>query len=183
MRKMVSGCVPLALGFALLLLAGCIAPNPRQVPPAAQVRFRVFNTVEMKPVTLSAAFVMARANQRALKKIDGVLTRGMQTVFSNLVLLDPTEDFSQTHVRTLLVSPVVTEVRLSGSKSAPLQGKGMVEGSDVTLQVTFRDSASGKVVAAPEFYRSADSAEGGAADDRMLEDLASDVVQYCSNNW
>ena len=183
MRRMASGCVPLALGLALLLLAGCSIVKPRQALSVARVRLGAFKATEMKPVTLSAAFAVARANQRTLKKIDGVLTRGMQTVFPDIILLDPTEDFSATSVRTLQITPVVTEIRLSGSKSTPLQGKGMVEGSDVTLKVTFRDSASGQVIAAPEFYQSADSVEGGNADDRMLEDLASDVVQYCSNNW
>ena len=181
MRRMACGCI--VLGLTLLLLAGCIVSKTRQASPVAQVRLGAFKVVEMKPVSLGAAFAVAKANQRALKKIDGALTRGMQTVFPDLILLDPTEDFSKTRVRTLQITPVVTELRLSGGKSAPLEGNGMVEGSDATLQVTFRDSSNGKVIAAPEFYRSADAAEEGGAGDRMLEDLASDVAQYCSNNW
>ena len=62
----------------------------------------------------------------------------------------------------------------------------MAGSSAVLMQVTYRDSSTGEIIADPEFFRKAGAWSGamsiGAADNRMLEDIAEDVVRYSSNN-
>jgi hypothetical protein len=54
------------------------------------------------------------------------------------------------------------------------------------MQVTYRDSSTGEIIADPEFLRTAGAYAGawsmGRADNKMLEDIAQDVVRYSSNN-
>ena len=62
----------------------------------------------------------------------------------------------------------------------------MAGSSAVLMQVRCRDSATGEVIADPEFYRVGNACSGGwsigASDNKMLEDVAVDVVNYARFN-
>ena len=159
--------------------------KPSGETAAAKVSFGEFKQVELKAVRLSETFAGVKANQRALRKIDEFLIRDLKTVFPDLVYVEAAQDFSAAKERTLQITPVVKEIHIIDRSSSSM-AKGLVESSDVLLQVVFRDSASGEVIADPGFYRTAEPYAGvgsqGGADNKMFEDIARDAATYSLSN-
>ena len=50
------------------------------------------------------------------------------------------------------------------------------------MQVSFRDSATGEVIANPEFYAVGGAYSGFDSAYRMLQDIANDVAKYSALN-
>ena len=54
------------------------------------------------------------------------------------------------------------------------------------MKVTYRDKATGEVMAEPEFYRRGDAWAGsgtyGATDNLMLDNVARDICNYTNSN-
>jgi hypothetical protein len=187
MRKEVLGIFSMVSALALLLLSGCLTQigKPSRKTAVAKVPFGEFKLVELKAVRLSETFAGVKANQRALRKINEFLLRDLKTVFPDLVYVELAQDFSAAKERTLQITPVVKAIHLIERSSSSMD-KGVVESSDVLLQVVFRDSASGAVIADPEFYRTAEAYAGvrslGGADNKMFEDIAQDAANYSLSN-
>ena len=177
--------------FTLLLLSlfmsGCATnlTKPTSAPSPAKIKLNEFAAVEMKAVTISEQFAEAEANQKAKRKIDEVLFTNMQMVFNNLQRIEMGSEFSSSGTRTLQITPVIEEIKFIGGAARFWVG-AMAGSSAVLMQVTLRDSSTGEIIANPEFYRDANAYAGGwsigASDNKMLEDIALDVVNYCSMN-
>ena len=170
-----------------LLMTGCathISKPAKEIMPT-KVRFGEFKNVEMKSVGISEEFASAAANQKALKKIDEILFRDMKMIFPSLKRVEGGKDFSSTCGRTLQITPFVKEIKFIGGAARFWVG-AMAGSSAVLMQATYRDSSTGEIIADPEFFRKAGAYSGawsiGAADNKMLEDIAQDVVRYSSNN-
>jgi len=173
--------------LAAFFMTGCATnlSKPAVAPVPASVKLGEFNRVEMKAVAISEKFAAADANQKAGKKIDKVLFTNMRMVFNDLIRIELGDDFSQSGDRTLQITPLIKEIKFIGGGARFMVG-AMAGSSAVLMQVTMRDSETGEVIAEPEFYRDANAYSGGwsmgATDNKMLEDIAKDIVQYCSMN-
>ncbi len=157
--------------------------KPKSAPTTSQVRFSDFKNVEMKAVGISPKFASSGANQKALKKIDKELSENLQMTLSNFKRLEAGEEFSKTGTRTLQITPYVKEIKFINGAVRFWVG-AMAGSSAVLMQTTFVDSKTGKVIADPEFYRSANVFSGpfGIADNLMLDSIARDVSDYANYN-
>lgn len=173
--------------FLVFSITGCATKlsKPTSAPTPAKVKLSEFARVEMKAVTISEKFAGAAANQKAKNKIEEVLFNNMHMVFGDLTRIEPGSDFTQTDVRTLQITPVIKEIKFISGGARFMVG-AMAGSSAVLMQVTLRDSATGEIIANPEFYRDASAYAGGwsigASDNKMLEEIANDIVNYCSMN-
>ena len=180
-------CMLLLPVLTLLFTSGCATnlSKPARAPQPAKVKLGEFENVEMKAVGIAEKFASAPANQKALKKIDVVLFRNMRMLFPILKRIEHGVDFSRTTKRTLQITPHVKEIKFVGG-SARFWAGSMAGSSAVLMQATLRDSSNGEIIADEEFYRDAAARAGGwtmgATDNRMLEEIAQDIVTYCSYN-
>src|SRR5690606_35710420 len=94
-------------------------------------------------------------------------------------------EFSQGEARTLQIEPYIKEIKFIGG-AARFWAGAMAGSSAVLMGVTYRDSKTGEVIAAPEFLRVGNAYAGawsmGASDNQMLETVAMDVVHYSTAN-
>lgn len=175
-------CMLLLPVIALLFTSGCATnlTKPAGVPGPSKVRLSEFENVEMKAVGISQKFASSGANKKALKKIDEVLFNGMRSVFPKYKRIEQGNSFSKTTKRTLQITPHIKEIKFV-SGGARFWAGSMAGSSAVLIQATLRDSSSGEIIANPEFYRDA-MGVFGVADNKMLDFIAQDIVNYCSYN-
>jgi hypothetical protein len=168
--------------FVLGLGQGCATRlrQPSGPPESPKVKFSTFETVTLKHVEIAPKFASAGANKKAAKKIDEQLFMEMRKVFTDL------RDDAETPAQGgLLIEPLIEEIKFIGGGARFMVG-AMAGSSAVPMKVTFTDVATGEVIAAPEFYQSANAFAGaysyGAADNRMLSAIASDIASYTGLN-
>lgn len=167
-----------------LTTVGCATHVSQPAPiVASKVRFSEFQAIEMKPLAIAEKFAGNGANQKAKAKIEEILFSRMALAFPNLKRVEG--EFSHGEVRTLQIEPHIKEIKFIGG-AARFWAGAMAGSSAVLMDVTFRDSKTGAVVAVPEFLRVANAYAGawsmGAADNQMLEIVAMDVVNYSTMN-
>lgn len=173
--------------MTVLIVTGCATnlSKPTREAMPTKVKLSEFKNVEVKAVGISESFASAEANQKALRKIDEILFRDMRMVFPNIKRVEQGNDFSKTEKRTLQITPYIKEIKFVGGGARFWVG-AMAGSSAVLMQATFRDSSNGEIIADPEFYRSSGAYAGawsiGSTDNRMLEDIAQDIVKYCGFN-
>lgn len=159
--------------------------KPSSSPMPSAVKFGEFPSVEVKAVGISESFADSEANQKALRKIDELVFRDLRMVFPQLKRIETGSDFTKTNEKTLQIAPFVKEVKFIGGNARFWVG-AMAGSSAVLMQTTYRDSSTGKVIADPEFYRQAGAYSGawtiGSTDNKMLEEIAQDVVNYTNLN-
>ena len=169
------------------LVTGCAThiTAPTQNPTPTKIKFGEFKNIKMKSVGISEKFASAEANQKALRKIDEILFRDIKYLFPSLKRVKEGSDFSKTADRTLQITPFVKEIKFIGGAARFWVGP-MAGSSAVLMQVTYRDSSTGQIIANPEFYRKAGAWSGswsiGVTDNKMLEYIAQDVVSYSLYN-
>lgn len=165
------------------LLTGCATnlSKPAGPPAATKVKFGEFKKVEMAKVTVSEKFAAAGANQKAARKIDEILKRDMAMLFPGMALVDTVSKSTNAAERTLQIIPHIKEIKFIGGGARFMVG-AMAGSSAVLMQVTFKDSSTGEVVADPEFYRAAGSMSGGysigGTDNLMLDNIVKDITNY-----
>lgn len=171
--------------FMVLGLMGCAThiTKPAEPPQPAKIKLGSFPAVYMKDVSISDAFAESGANQKALNKINEIMFNNMKMTFPNLQKLSASSE--KTAKSGLIIQPHIKEIKFIGG-AARFWAGAMAGSSAVLLQTTFIDSKDNSIIANPEFYRAAGAYAGawsmGGADNRMLEDIANDVVQYASYN-
>lgn len=173
--------------IAVFVISGCATnlSKPTRDPMPTKVKLSEFKNVEMKAVGISESFASAEANQKALRKIDEILFRDIRMLFPNFKRIEQGNDFSKGEDRTLQIMPYIKEIKFVGG-GARFWVSAMAGSSAVLMPATLRDSSNGEIIADPEFYRSSGAFAGagtiGATDNRMLEDIAQDIVKYCGFN-
>lgn len=172
----------LVCGIVVFFASGCATnlTKPTRAPEPTKVKLGEFENVEMKTVGIAEKFASASANKKALKKIDEVLFNEMRRIFPNCKRIEQGDDFSRTTKRTLQITPYIKEIKFIGGGARFWVG-AMAGSSAVLMQVIIRDSSSGEIIANPEFYRDA-MGVFGVADNKMLGEIAQDIVRYCSYN-
>ena len=169
--------------FLLLFTQGCATQlrKPAGPPQPAKVKLSNFQAVEMNHVTISPRFASAEPNQKALRRIDQELLSCMHLIFPNLNKVEETDS----DIRTLLIEPNIEEIKFIGGAARFWVG-AMAGSSAVLMKVTYRDKATGEVIAEPEFYSRGDAWAGGysvgATDNLMLDRIARDICNYTNSN-
>ena len=168
-----------ALIISCILLAGCvtnIAPTSDTNPPPSEA-LGGFQNYEVSQVAL-AADQKSESNEVALIKVQ-------ENWDKNVGLMLDDWRAAGTNGRTLLIEPIVTEMKfVSGGKRF---WAGAAAGSSAVLMtVNLTDKASGDVIASPQFFQRA-AAYGGAwsfggSDNAMLVRISSLVAQYLGDN-
>ena len=168
--------------LAFTLAQGCATKltKPAVPPQPTTVKLSTFETVTMKKVEIAPEFASAGANQKAARKINEVLVYNMRMVFPNL------REASGEDVQTgLLIEPLIQEIKFIGGAARFWVG-AMAGSSAVLIKVSFRDASTGELIGEPQFYRAANAYTGGwsmgSTDNRMLEDIAKDIVNYATLN-
>jgi hypothetical protein len=174
------GALFLLLAFALAQGCATNLAKPDGPPQPTSVKLSTFQTVTMKEVEIAPDFASAGANQKAARKINEVLVSNMRLVFPDL------REASGEDVKTgLLIEPWIQEIKFIGGAARFWVG-AMAGSSAVLMKVNFRDASTGELIGEPQFYRDASAYAGGwtmgSTDNKMLEDVAKDVVNYVSLN-
>jgi hypothetical protein len=173
-----------ALVCAVLAFAGCathinssLATNP---PPAEA--FSGFTKIQLGSVRFDRKCERTSDGERALAKIQENLSARMAASLARWNAAGK----GHTPVRTLLVDPVVAEMKFVDGNSrfwvGPLAGS-----SAIILRVRITEYETGKVVATPEFYARASAMGGsfsiGATDNVMLTRIAGRLADYLEGNY
>jgi hypothetical protein len=175
--------VLLAMG-ATLWLTGCvtrITTDVTQNPPPAE-KFSAFTHVELAKIELVAPYAGQEANERALIKIQENVSHKADP------LVQGWNDAGAgvTPVRTLVITPVITEIKFIGGGTRFWVG-AMAGSSAVILKVTFTEKETGKVIATPMFFARAAAMGGawtfGSTDNLMLVRVAGRLTDYLSANY
>ncbi len=174
-------------GLLAFFLLGCATNirKPAGPPQPATKNFSTFETVEMAHVTIEPPFDKSGANKKAAKKIDENLFVSMRNVFPGLIETSTTSSTSGSPGETLLIIPVIEEIKFIGGAARFWVG-AMAGSSAVLMQVTYKDKATGDILADPEFYDSAGAYSGrwsyGATDNLMLDKIVQQIVTYTTAN-
>lgn len=171
---------------ALVALTSACATHitkPSAAPQPAAQRLAGFHQVQIKEVALSPAFAESGANKKARNKIDQILSERLAMALPGAEKVSAADVFPAAKGHTLQIEPVIKEIKFISGAVRFWVG-AMAGSSAVLMQVTYRDAQTGQVLAQPEFYRQANAFAGpfGVADNRMLEEIAQDVVNYSAAN-
>lgn len=190
------------------ILAGCAsnkseAPAPAQAAPAAtaekpkafkdrqyaanpsKVKFGEFRAVEIKETVLAPQHAAHKGNQESAKKIDGMLQTNLKYIWPDLKAIPAGSDFSKGGERTLQIEPRIEDIRLVSVGARVWLGV-MAGGSDIVMKVIFRDSATGEVIADPDFWKGNNAWAGGsswgAADNQIRDAIVAQITAYVQGN-
>lgn len=175
----------LSLLVLLFLVSGCATHLSKPSAPVkpAEVRLGGYEHVFMKRVSISEKFAESGANQKALRKIDEVLYTNLQMVFPKMERFSVGKEKVSGSV--LVIEPHIKEIKFISGGARFFAG-ALAGSSAVLMDAKFVDAKKNKVLADPEFYRSANAWAGGftigSTDNKMLEEIAKDVVNYANLN-
>ena len=166
------------------LLGGCvthITTDVTQNPPPLE-KFASFTHFEMAKVALVSPYAGQETNQRALIKIQENVTLRMDPLLATW----NTTGATVTPVRTLVITPVVTEIKFI-SGGARFWAGAFAGSSAVVLTAKIIDKDTGKVISSPTFYAHASAMGGawtiGSTDNLMLARVAGRLTTYLEANY
>lgn len=171
--------LPLALG-----LGGCVTnikTDVTQNPPPAE-KFSNFTRFEITKVALQAPYAGQEANEKALLKIQENVSAKMTPALELWNGKAP----AGAATRTLLIEPVIPEIKFIGGASR-FWGGALAGSSAVILKAKITEKETGRVVATPEFYARAAAMGGawsvGGTDNAMLVRVANRLTDYLLGNF
>ena len=149
-----------------------------------KVRFGEFKVVEIKATTLAAKYEKP-ANEKSAVKIDEMLQTQLKYIFPNLKIIPAGGEFTKGGERTLQISPSIEKIHIV-STGARIWGGVMAGGSDIVMHVDFRDSASGELIANPDFWKGNNAWSGsgswGSTDNQIRDAVVAQFVNYAQLN-
>jgi len=171
--------------IALLFSSACatkIKSTVQTNPPPSEA-FSGFTAFELKPATLAPAFATQDPNKKALAKIQENISATMDPVLSGWNQAGAAKGGP---ARTLVIEPVVTEIKFVGGAARFWAGP-MAGSSAVIMNAKITEKETGKVIASPEFYAKANAWGGsmtiGATDNMMLPNIAQRLTNYLMTNY
>lgn len=174
--------VYLTLGIlAVVLLQGCATnlTKPTGTPQPASVPLATYDHVELLSAPILVPFDASSANQKAARKINELLNAQLRSVFPALNSTDKKPG------KTLVIKPVIKEIKFIGG-AARFWAGAMAGSSAVLMEVTYLDQSTGAVIAKGDFYDQASAAAGsfnmGVSDNRMLNNIVTQIVDYTKAN-
>jgi hypothetical protein len=142
-----------------------------------------FTAFELKPVTLAPRYANNDTNEKALVKIQENLSLVMEPTITNWNHVGAAKGAPP---RTLVITPVVTEIKFIGGAARFWAGPA-ADSSAVVLRVTITEKETGRTIATPEFYSAAGAWSGswtiGGTDNAMLGRIAAKVTDYLIKNY
>jgi len=163
-----------------LAVSGCasnVKASRTDNPPPLEA-YSKFGRIEIKPVTLAPEFRGQSANEKSLEKINANL-------FKRLGDNPKKWNSRPDNGRTLVIEPVVTDIRFIGVGAriftGPLSGS-----SGVVIHLKATEVSTGKLIDHPEFYQRSSAGAGfalGVADNLMLTRMGELVGDYLLRNF
>lgn len=148
-------------------------------PPS--VPLNSFQHFDLKPIAMGAPFEGQPTNEAARQSLQANLDKESQALLAGWNS-KPTDGPQ----RTLVMEPSVRQIKFINGKTRFWAG-GFAGGSAILITVRMTDSASGEVIAEPEFYQHASGIAGawtfGSTDKAMLIRIATMVTEYLQNNY
>jgi hypothetical protein len=163
-----------------LVVSGCasnVKASRTDNPPPVEA-YSKFGRIEVKPAVLAPEFRGQSANEKSLEKINANL-------FKRLGENPKKWNSRPDNGRTLIIEPVVTDIRFIGVGAriftGPLSGS-----SGVVMKVKATDAKTGKLIDHPEFYQRSSAGAGfalGVADNLMLTRIGELVGDHLLRNY
>jgi hypothetical protein len=176
--------VAILVAAAAAFLGGCvthIGTDVTQNPPPSE-KFAAFNHFEMAKITLVPPYAGQGSNERAMAKIQENVSLKMDPVLARWNAAGA----AASPVRTLVITPVVTEIKFISGGSRFWAG-ALAGSSAVILTATITDKESGQVVAKPLFFSRAAAMGGawtfGTTDNLMLGRIGDRLTDYLLANY
>jgi hypothetical protein len=179
--------------IACLVVSGCateITEKP-SVITRATTPLGQFEQVILVKSKIADKYASSGANIKAANKIDEHLENGLRALFNKLEVKNESEldaanltaALAKSDSKVLLIKPFIKQIKFIGG-AARFWAGAMAGSSVVVMDVAYIDAASSKQLSAPGFQRVASAWSGpfGIADNRMLADVAQDVVNYTAMN-
>jgi hypothetical protein len=163
-----------ALAFGLQAVA-----EPQNPPPANKLAG--YGGYELKPVTFAPDLADKKNVDKVVAKVEENLEQSITPIISSW-----NSAADAANAQKIVIEPRIASLhKPSGANrfwAGPLAGAG-----HIILKVTITEQPSGRVVAAPEFYRRANAMVGawtfGAHDNAMLQKVAGLVANYLTANY
>lgn len=180
----------ITLTVLLSVLAACatqVVEQPNEITRAT-MPLGGFNKVVLVKAKIAEDYAGHPANIKAVDKIDEVLALELKKVLNNIIVVSEQEYAGNNYANVasgevLVIKPLVKQVKFIGG--AARFWAGAAAGSSVVVMDTaFIDAGTGTVLSNPGYYRKG-AAYGdafGVASNRMLSDVATDVVNYVRTN-
>ncbi len=159
---------------ALPVVRGDVVLNPSPTE-----RFSNFARFELADVAMGAPYVGHGANDDALRDIQPALRTRLDPILSEWNRHGTPEG------RLLRIEPELVHIRFVGDTVRALAGR-MIGASSIALRVRYVDTASGTVVAEPEFFIVSNSTTAytmSGMDYRILEEAAIAATEYTRVNY
>jgi len=163
-----------------LTLTGCaskVKASRTDNPPPVEA-YSNFGRIEVKPVVLAPQFRGQSANEKSLIKINAN--------FSKRLGDNPRKWNSRPeNGRTLIIEPIVTDIRFIGVGARIFTGP-FSGSSGVVIKVKVTEARTGKLIDNPEFYQRSSAGAGfalGIADNMMLTRIGELVGDYILRNY
>jgi hypothetical protein len=175
LTTVLAGLLVLTLG-----VSGCASnvKASRTDNPPPTVAYSTYGRIEVKPIVLAPEFRGQSANEKSLEKLNA-------NFFKRLGDNPKKWNSRPDNGRTLVIEPVVTDIRFIGVGAriftGPLSGS-----SGVVIHIKATDSKTGKLVDHPEFYQRSSAGAGfglGIADNMMLTRMGELVADYLLRNY
>lgn len=148
----------------------------------SKVKFGEFANVELKPFGIAEKHASNKGNQDSARVMDGMLAPALRNTFPQIKVLGKGEEFSKGG-KTLQIAPFIKDIR-KVSVGARVWAGVMAGSSHVLVQVTYRDSSTGEVIADPEFLQKAGAWTDawGAEGNQMRDEICRDIAAYTAAN-
>ena len=180
--------------FSIFLITGFMTACATQVTEKpsdikrSTVPLSEYDQVVLVGAELLGEYAGQGANEKAKRKIDQVMESGLQQQFENFSTMSvseyqankPTASGSK---QVLVIQPVIKQIKFVGG-AARFWAGAMAGSSVVIMDVNLIDAGTNERIGVAGYYRKA-SAYGdgfGIGSNRMLEDVANDVVNYVRTN-
>lgn len=158
-------------------------PKAQTVTEPSKVKFSEFKAVELKPFGIAPEHADNKGNQKSAEVMNDLLQQELKILFPNLKVLPAGAEFSKADARTLQITPYIADIR-KVSTGARIWVGAMAGSSFVVVQVTYRDSSTGEVIAQPQFKRSASGWNDawGEKGNQLRDELCHDIAHYTEAN-
>lgn len=180
--------IPALLAFLAVSMVGCatqVVEKPSAVTRAT-TNLGEFDRVVLVKGEIAPTYAEHGANIKAVNKIDEILAQQLPGVLDNVEVrtLDEYKSMkSSLGADALVIRPYVKQVKFIGG-AARFWAGAMAGSSVVVMDVFFEKGTGGEPLSTPGFQRTAGAYTDmvGVASNRMLSDVAQDVVNYVIAN-
>ncbi len=175
--------------LAAVFATGCatqIVETPSKVTKSP-VPFSEYDRVVLVRSKINGKYADHSANIKAVNKIDEHLASKLSALFNKIEVVDTSQlsarDMNSASEKVLVIKPLIKQIKFIGGAARFWVG-AMAGSSAVIMDVEYWDAGAEKVLSNPGFQQTASAFSGpfGVADNKMLEEVANDVVTYTSFN-